>query len=87
MRKKSLKCSCGSGLNPDRCCHGNSSHTFTCNDCEEDFSSQVKHVVEIGNSSHRAKNKRLSLCPNCSEKRVPTTFQPGKLRNEDNGNS
>ena len=76
---KKKKCSCGSGLKSDSCCHGSSSHDFTCHDCGKDFPSEKKIVVEIGNSSRRAKIKRLSLCSSCSEKRVPTTFLPSKL--------
>ena len=69
------KCHCGSGLKPDRCCHGDSLHTFICYDCGETFSSTEKHVIQIGDSNKRAKNKRLSMCAECSEKRIPTTFQ------------
>ncbi len=79
MKCKKNKCSCGSGLNKDKCCHGPSSHDFECNDCGQSFSSRIKHVIEIGNSSRRAKLQRVELCPDCSEKRVPTTFIPSKL--------
>jgi hypothetical protein len=79
MSKAKSKCSCGSGLKPERCCHGPSSHDFDCNDCGKSFPSEKKKVVEIGNSSHRAKRKRISLCQQCSEKRVPTTFIPSKV--------
>lgn len=78
MSKKN-KCSCGSGLNPDRCCHGDSVHEFICSDCGETFSSIEKHVIQIGDSSLRAKNKRFNLCRGCSEKRIPTTFLPSML--------
>ena len=69
------KCNCGSGLKPDRCCHGDSLHSFACYDCGRSFPSTEKHVIQIGDSSKRAINKRLSVCEGCSEKRCPTTFQ------------
>ena len=80
------KCSCGSGLKSDRCCHGDSMHSFICHDCGIEFSSTEKHVIQIGNSSKRAKNKRLSMCAECSEKRCPMTFQDLFVKKEIDGN-
>jgi len=78
MGKKD-ECSCGSRLKPNRCCHGDSMHKFICEDCGETFSSIEKRVIQFGDSSHRAKNKRFDLCKGCSEGKVPTTFRPSLL--------